>query len=150
MRLTNEIRSNIIDKVIDEIISPEVIKIKDKVTKIAQHTADHRYSKNIQAWVDSAPKGGLDKQYKVELIISEDDKGRKSLFSHKLFGENKWGNASSSIALKTPIPVLQVDHYRNGLTPSKKHINDLKSISDKADELLVRKSKIKETLTSAL
>jgi len=144
MRLTKEIRNEVLDLAKTKIIKPKIDIIKKEIKEMAQIMADNFYPKKIQEWIDASPKGGLFQKSTFEIKMGEGS------LEHKLLNSVIYGRSRPyDVSIKS-IKVLNQDEYNEKLNPSKKQLKRLNEIIKLLNDIQEEKTVLHNTLVSAL
>lgn len=151
MRLTNQIREQIIDEAIRQKITPKITAIKDEARQIAQLCAEQRYTGKTKDWMDLAPEGAF---YGTSTCIIEFADG--SYFYHPLLKKDRSGaieycnNNRAIIRLLTAVSMLAYDQGKDEVSCSKAHERRLRRMMCALDKLAEHKKEMIDTLKTAL
>lgn len=146
MRLSNEIRNEVLQAAEEKLIVPRVEKLKEELAMIAQQIADNYYPPKTREWIEAAPDGGVYTRGSVYLSINGDT------VKHVLFDQTgRRTPRSISISLKRPMAILAKDHYElSELELKGNHLKQAKQIIKNLDALEKEREKQQSILRTAL
>lgn len=142
MRLTIEIRTEVIETVLKKKINPKVEAAKNQLITITQQAADNRYPKKIRDWLAAAPKGGVSTRATFKLKIGDE------LIKHPLL--NNGSHRPFSISIKRAVPVTFEDAHDYALNLTPAQAKKARAVLEKLDRIQAEKAELIKTLKGAL
>jgi hypothetical protein len=156
VRLTNKTRDEIIEKVLEDKIKPQRVKLEANLRDLAQHAVElfkeQEYLPEVHRWIDSAPTGGLPLISRVRLIVvNTENKKVSDVYHSRLDIRDRWKNFDT-YSLSKPVKVLSQDKHQSEFRLDENSLlgKEILAEMQKVNDLNAHEIQLEKTIMSAL
>lgn len=144
MRLTKDMRQNIIDSIVAKAVNKKQDALIEEYRLILQQIADSKYPKEVKDWMDKAPKSIRNEAFNTTSSASLYYSDGSSVPVPFITNNHR------GCSLKTPIKVLASDANSYKFIATKKLDSKIKVVVKKMNQLVEKRDHTRSTIRQAV